>query len=462
MLDKIEITGLRGFSKRQSLTFAKYNGTIGSGLTMLLGSNNAGKSTIHEAMQAIMQINKHQLPSFTQGRRNTSAGDFVRIRLSDSNGNYSELTSSRTGSSETRVTKKDVPVNNIFVLPSRRAFNPFFGKAIQDRSTYIMNQITFPSQRVNINDQFSYRLFNAEKNIDDFNKVLSKVLNPVPNWTIDQNDNGQYFLKFFKQIASHSSEGLGEGLVSLFFIIDALYDSKPGDIILIDEPELSLHPSLQKKMSSLLSDYAKDRQIVVSTHSPYFISLENLKNGAKIARIHLENESTIISELTTSSSFEINKMLDNSFNPHIFGLNAKEVFFLEDNIILVEGQEDVIFYQKILDQLQIEIGGNFFGWGVGGADNMPKFIEILKELGFKKVVVIFDNDQVSYLDPLRETYPNYNFNIIPAKDVRTKPARKATEKVEGLLDDKNKQIRGELLEETQIIFQDIQSYFNKQ
>lgn len=69
---------------------------------------------------------------------------------------------------------------------------------------------------------------------------------------------------------------MGEGIVSIFAIVDSLYDSKPGDVIVIDEPELSLHPALQKRVNNLLCRFASDRQIVVSTHSPYFIDLKAL------------------------------------------------------------------------------------------------------------------------------------------------------------------------------------------
>ena len=39
---------------------------------------------------------------------------------------------------------------------------------------------------------------------------------------------------------SYTSDGLGEGVVSPLVLIDALYDSEPGHIIVVDEPELSL------------------------------------------------------------------------------------------------------------------------------------------------------------------------------------------------------------------------------
>lgn len=44
-------------------------------------------------------------------------------------------------------------------------------------------------------------------------------------------------------------------------------------------------------------------------------------------------------------------------------MDAKEIFFLEDNIIIVEGQEDVISFNKLIKELNISINASFFGWG---------------------------------------------------------------------------------------------------
>jgi hypothetical protein len=70
-----------------------------------------------------------------------------------------------------------------------------------------------------------------QDNREGFNKILEQIINPVPEWYIDQSDTGQYYLKFRTGNEFHTSDGMGEGLVSLFFIVDALYDSNPGNIV---------------------------------------------------------------------------------------------------------------------------------------------------------------------------------------------------------------------------------------
>jgi AAA15 family ATPase/GTPase len=49
----IEILGLRGFCTNQLLELAVPNGKAGSGLTIVVGQNNSGKSTITEAFAAV-------------------------------------------------------------------------------------------------------------------------------------------------------------------------------------------------------------------------------------------------------------------------------------------------------------------------------------------------------------------------------------------------------------------------
>jgi putative AbiEii toxin of type IV toxin-antitoxin system len=236
----LTIRGLRGFGTQQQLEFAEPTGKPGSGLTILVGPNSGGKSTIVEALRA-MAGRREQ--SFAAGKRNVKAGENVLIRCVDTTGGVHELASIIGGGSEAAFSG-NANLGRLYVLPSRRYFNPFFGKSSQSREQYVSN-FGFPAVRGTPLDSFAYRMFNVQGDPNTrqrFNDVLRRIVDPLPEWTIDLADGGQYFLKFKAGGGSHSSDGLGEGLVSCFFVVDALYDSDPNDIIVIDEPELSLHP----------------------------------------------------------------------------------------------------------------------------------------------------------------------------------------------------------------------------
>ncbi|HEY5797307.1 MAG TPA: AAA family ATPase [Bosea sp. (in: a-proteobacteria)] len=445
-LTKLSVLGYRGFSKKQSMKFAKPTGQAGSGLTIITGTNNSGKSSVIECLRA---RTGYQNISFTVGKRNQSV-DEVIIEY-EINEKTETVKSLANGSSETQ--KIGVDQNfSIFVLPSRRAFEPYFHKSERGRDDYL-NAHPLPPQRGSTLPEFASRLFKIVKDPSEFNRILEKALGYAPNWSIDQSDQGQHFLKFTNGGHTHSSDGLGEGIVSVFAIVDALYDSAPGSVVVIDEPELSLHPALQRRVSALLLEYAKDRQIIISTHSPYFVTLEALAEGAHIVRA--TNESlygTLIHELSSTAKQKIKSLVKGNINnPHIFGLDAREIFFQEDGIILTEGQDDVLLYPEVAAQIGALMPAHFFGWGIGGASNMSTIATVLNDLGFKKVAGLLDKDKEGEIPALKSLFPEYFFATIPAKDIRTKKARDATPAVDGLLDEKRR-IRPEYADQTKELF----------
>jgi predicted ATPase len=457
-ITSIEVSGLRSFATNQELKLALPCESLGSGLTVLVGPNNGGKSTVIEAFAAFTQ--KGSL-SFTEGKRNKAAGDVVAIRAIDSNGESRRLATVGAGGSEATWddARKPPEPSTIFVLPSRRTFSAYFGKGIQSRADYIASSGP-PAMRTSSIDRFSNRLFQIQENKAGFDMVLGKLLNPVPSWYIDQADSGNYYLKFKTGASFHNSEGIGEGYISLLFIVDALYDSQPAQTVVIDEPELSLHPSLQRKLIRVFAEYAADRQIVISTHSPYFIDWESIVNGGKVVRVTKSNHESVFSELSRGTVGQLKGFISNLYNPHILGLDAREVFFLDDGVVLVEGQEDVIQYKRILEQLAIEVHGDFFGWGVGGADNMKIVATMLLELGFEKVIGILDKNRADLVPKLGAEFPKYKFLSIPADDVRTKPVMPSKGAVSGLLDEKGN-LRSEHEGPLRSIFAEVNAFLTR-
>lgn len=427
MIQKLSIYGLRGFGEKGTLDFAIPNGKMGSGITFVVGSNNSGKTTILEALRSF-NCYSHNPPSFSERKRNKKCdGGKVHISLKTDNGFEYHIDTAERGGSPTTMQRTgnsediwDPPT--IFALQSRRFVEYEFHRNEMSRYDYIHNQQSNYYNRSAMLNEFSSRLFNMYNHKEDFDPMLKKILGYDLDWTIEQNDNGTYYLKLILGGCEHSSEGMGDGIWSVFTICDALYDSNPGDIIAIDEPELSLHPAYQKKTMILLKEYSKDRQILINTHSPYFIDIPSLINGAHLYRtIKNLNGDIELYSLSDESKNNLKGFLKDINQPHTLGIEAKELFFLEDKIILVEGQEDVIMYSIAAETIGIDIDGSFFGWGVGGAPKMPKILKILQELGYQKVATIFDGDKLEDKKNLEKDYPTYKFFNISTEDIRDKP-----------------------------------------
>lgn len=467
MITELSIWGLRGFGEEKTICFATCNGKPGGGITFFVGGNNSGKTTIIEALRAF-NCSQEMPPSFSERKRNNkSDGKKVHIKLLTDSNRVFRIDTSEQGGSPTTVEciddaegKWDPP--SIFVVPSRRFTEYEFYRGEANRLDYIRNQQNNYFNRTVRIDDFSSRLFNMFRHKEEFDSLLKKVLGYELEWTIEQIDNGNYYLKVIVNGNEHSSEGMGDGIWSVFTICDALYDSNAGDIIAIDEPELSLHPVYQKRIMEILAEYAKDRQIILNTHSPYFIDLYSIVNGAQLCRT-VKNKSGDIEIYTLSeeSKNNLKGFISDLNQPHTFGLEAKEVFFLEDNIILVEGQEDVIMYKRILEVLNMSIGGCFFGWGVGGAPKMKKIIKVLKELGYKKVAVIFDGDKREEKEQLEKEYKGYSFFNISTDDIRDKKEIVYKPAKNGIMTS-NGTLKDEYMEESRRLMEEMNNYFSIQ
>jgi len=342
------------------------------------------------------------------------------------------------------------------VLPSRRSFSPFFGRGQTSRDTFA-KAYEVPTSRNSELSGFTGRLFLALAQAANFSPVLERILGRSVSWTIDQNDGGNYFVKFNFGGAFHNSDGAGDGLMGAFCLADAFYDSTAGSIIVIDEPELSLHPSLQLRAFQYIKQLTSDRQVIISTHSPYFIPAAEDCGAGIIARVVRSDAGCAIYQPCKTLMAQLSAFSKNLNNPHVFGFDAKQILLGEDGIVLVEGQEDVVCYRMIAAQLGHSLADKFWGWGVGGAGNMALIAEVLKALGFMRVVGILDNNHSHTAAALRTQFPAFKFYTIPTDDVRSKSAQPQKPAVVGLLDS-NQQLSPNHRPAVQTLFDDATVY----
>ena len=72
------------------------------------------------------------------------------------------------------------------------------------------------------------------------------------------------------RIGLHMTSGNVKSLFGLWFYLE--YQAEPGNLLMIDEPELAIHPENQRSIARLLAELVnKGLNIVISTHSDYIV-----------------------------------------------------------------------------------------------------------------------------------------------------------------------------------------------
>lgn len=126
----------------------------------------------------------------------------------------------------------------------------------------------------------------------------------------------------------------GSGLRRILPILSALINPNI-KAIFIDEPELSLEPTLQKKLRSLFIEKGREKIIVVATHSHLFLNPEEISNN-----FIFDTAEPIIRQVSNTS-----EMISVTWD--LLG-NELSDLFLPDNFLVVEGSSDEAIVNKVL------------------------------------------------------------------------------------------------------------------
>lgn len=210
--------------------------------------------------------------------------------------------------------------------------------------------------------------------------------------------------------AEHHGHGLQRSLIMalLQVLADAQrQDEQAGDanqqgrsvILAIDEPELYMHPQMERKMRDALYALASSQrfQVICTTHSPVFLDVgEKHKSIVRIVRDPQRN--VIVSQVTQelfnaddpTQEKEQLKVLSN-FHPTI-----NEVFFAK-RVVLIEEESAEWAIRRAAELTGIFVRHPHLRRDVtiidcGGKGNIPAFQRVLNHFGIEYAVV-HDEDQ---------------------------------------------------------------------
>ena len=87
---------------------------------------------------------------------------------------------------------------------------------------------------------------------------------------------------------------LSDGTLRVLSILIEVMSSSPKATIIIEEPELQIHPGMLSKLLREIEAYTFDNNLIISTHSPQVVSWTE---PGKINLVYRENKQTFVRKL---------------------------------------------------------------------------------------------------------------------------------------------------------------------
>lgn len=188
------------------------------------------------------------------------------------------------------------------------------------------------SENFQNNYQSNYKIrIKATSNIDKSFSIITKIYDPYLDAEIELSN-------------------VGAGLRSIY-ILSLLQSfqkiNSKHTIFILEEPELYLHPEMQKDMASTLSQISQSNQVLFTTHSP--IMLREFSNP-NIRKVRLDTdeyfsfvENTTIDDVLAEIGYTSQDVLNTDFiifvegpdDKRIINLLLKKYYNIDDNSILI-------------------------------------------------------------------------------------------------------------------------------
>lgn len=353
------------------------NNNDGSGLTILVGENGCGKTTILDAISFSLLEYKsetYNISDLNDINRKTSINVFSdkpfevlglmpNVRFNsigfNFNGGFRSKGTSNYLSSTLVSDLLFIPEDkNKFITNNTdlrmKINNPYRGKRFNETDILYLekNRLsqtktgTFNNTRFDrIMEDLNYQYNKNQSEKIDINKNLYSIIgnesiknenlkNAITKFKeisnvelhLDFIDNYKPFNKAMFAVKKDNLQHIelsntGSGYEMIFALIYSYYMSeqtKKNMIILIDEPELHLHPNIQLKFVDFLLEISKTHQIIITTHSPLLV--KQLCYCDNIKTMVLKHDKTI----SSIQERKLNYVSANEINFIAFGLATEE------------------------------------------------------------------------------------------------------------------------------------------
>ena len=286
-IKKIQVRDLFGYHS--------YDLELKNDLAIIIGTNALGKTTIFNILECLLvegsekdKIKKMDLlfsipfKSFTVEFNN---GGYIRLEKD----NDCITTKSKREGGFTGDTEQEIPINkndvNSIIQYYERIKEVFPEIAYKNKRFLFVRtkRLNIPSIKAGFNIGFKKYLTDQQNDLDGFlnKEKLKKFLimfsslyyeNDPSKKTLELDDKNNLVVKTSNNHTLDIND-LSSGEQNILAILSKIFwEAEPGAIVLIDEPEISLHIAWQSKIYELIKEIMrinKGVQVIMATHSPF-------------------------------------------------------------------------------------------------------------------------------------------------------------------------------------------------
>ncbi len=361
MLRSLTVHGVRGVDATIEFTWP---------VTAIGGTNGSGKTTFLQVASAAYVAEA--------GRRQVNLGSWIRGAL---RGDTPPIT---VPAHIQYAFADSTPTFRVDYLPARTRWN-YPRRGNPQRNVEFVGITTF-APRVEKKDRVHHARGNLQilrsARVDDLltqsvSRILGATYTELNQHTVGVEGKWQDSVpQLSRGIASYSEPHMGAGEQKVVRLVQRLEQVPPKSLILLEEPELTLHPDAQVGLAWYLMSLArrKGHQVLIATHSEHLF--QSLPIQARALLVRTADQLEVLHEV---SSLRAARELTNSMQ-----VNAP--------IVLVEDDAACSFLREIFRQIDRALISQCAVVAVGNDDDVRRLTETLRDSGVK-VVGVRDGDR---------------------------------------------------------------------
>lgn len=230
-------------------------------------------------------------------------------------------------------------------------------QTLSEEITKYVNEV-WPEHKINIK-------VSIESNLQCIVNVEDKDHNR-PKYKMDQRSDG--FKQFISILLNLSAENKASILKNR--------------LILLDEPEVHLHPSGIKYLKDELLKISKNNSLVISTHSTYMIDKLNLHRHFSVRK---DKSLTILNQIEDNNPYEEEVIYES------LGTSLYE--FISPIMLIFEGKTDKDLFDIFSNKFKAELNTkNISAISANGVHSIEKYVKFFNS-GLVKGFVVVDSDK---------------------------------------------------------------------